>query len=168
MKHTDVKEIFSNPALNGQELTVCGWVRTARDSKNMAFLALNDGSTLSHLQIVIDKNAGVALPPEAVKLGAALKVVGTVVANPNNGSAEIEAKEITVLGPSPEDYPLQKKFQKLETLRIPRAFRYGGCHPPLFPGARLCLREHPAHHRVRLRGRRRNVQGDHHRLFRSV
>ena len=117
MKHTDVKEVFTNPALVGRELTVCGWVRTARDSKNMAFLALNDGTTLNHLQIVIDKNAGVTLPAEAAKLGAALKVVGTVACNPNNGSAEIEAKEITVLGPSPEDYPLQKKFQKLETLR---------------------------------------------------
>ncbi len=117
MKHTDIKVIMNDASLVGKELTVCGWVRTARDSKNMAFLALNDGSTLSHLQIVIDKNAGVALPPEAVKLGAALKVVGTVATNPNNGSAEIEAKEITVLGPSPEDYPLQKKFQKLETLR---------------------------------------------------
>ncbi len=117
MKHTDIKVIMNDASLVGKELTVCGWVRTARDSKNMAFLALNDGSTLSHLQIVIDKNAGVVLPPEAVKLGAALKVVGTVATNPNNGSAEIEAKEITVLGPSPEDYPLQKKFQKLETLR---------------------------------------------------
>ncbi len=117
MKHTDIKAIVNDASLVGKELTVCGWVRTARDSKNMAFLALNDGSTLGHLQIVIDKNAGVSLPPEAVKLGAALKVVGTVVTNPNNGSAEIEAKEITVLGPSPEDYPLQKKFQKLETLR---------------------------------------------------
>ena len=117
MKHTDVKVIMNDPSLVGRELTVCGWVRTARDSKNMAFLALNDGTTLGHLQIVIDKNAGVTLPPEAAKLGAALKVIGTVAVNPNNGSAEIEAKEITVLGPSPEDYPLQKKFQKLETLR---------------------------------------------------
>ncbi len=117
MKHTDIKVIMNDASLVGQELTVCGWVRTARDSKNMAFLALNDGSTLNHLQIVIDKNAGVVLPPEAAKLGASLKVVGTVVANPNNGSAEIEAKEITVLGVCPDDYPLQKKFQKLETLR---------------------------------------------------
>ena len=117
MKHTDVKAILNDASLMGKECTVCGWVRTARDSKNMAFLALNDGTTLGHLQIVIDKNAGVALPPEAAKLGAALKITGTVAENPNNGSAEIEAKEIEVLGVSPEDYPLQKKFQKLETLR---------------------------------------------------
>ena len=117
MKHTDIKVIMNDASLVGQELTVCGWVRTARDSKNMAFLALNDGSTLNHLQIVIDKNAGVVLPPEAAKLGASLKVIGTVVTNPNNGSAEIEASQITVLGVCPDDYPLQKKFQKLETLR---------------------------------------------------
>ena len=117
MKHTDIKVIMNDASLVGQTLTVCGWVRTARDSKNMAFLALNDGSTLNHLQIVIDKNAGVTLPPEAAKLGAALKVIGVVVTNPNNGSHEIEAKEITVLGACPEDYPLQKKFQKLEALR---------------------------------------------------
>jgi len=117
MKHTEVKEIFTNAGLVGAKVTVCGWVRTARDSKNMAFLALNDGSTLNHLQIVIDKNAGVVLPPEAAKLGASLKINGTVVVNPNNGSAEINAEEITVLGVCPDDYPLQKKFQKLETLR---------------------------------------------------
>ena len=117
MKHTDIRDILHSPEFTGREVVVCGWVRTARDSKNMAFLALNDGTSLSHLQIVVDKNAGVALPAEATKLGAALKVTGTVVENPNNGSREISAKEIEVLGVCPEDYPLQKKFQKLETLR---------------------------------------------------
>ncbi|MBQ9228874.1 MAG: asparagine--tRNA ligase [Eubacterium sp.] len=117
MKHTDIREIFENEALIGTEATVCGWVRTARDSKNVAFLALNDGTTLNHLQIVIDKNSDLQVSPEAMKLGASLKVIGEVVKNMNNGSAEINAKEITVLGKCPADYPLQKKFQKLETLR---------------------------------------------------
>lgn len=117
MKHTDIRDVFEKSCYVGQEVTVCGWVRTSRDSKNMAFLALNDGTTLNHLQIVIDKNSGVALPSDATKLGAALKVTGTVVVNENNGVPEINAKEITVLGACPADYPLQKKFQKLETLR---------------------------------------------------
>ena len=117
MKHTDIREIFENEALISTEATVCGWVRTARDSKNVAFLALNDGTTLNHLQIVIDKNSDLQVSPEAMKLGASLKVIGEVVKNMNNGSAEINAKEITVLGKCPADYPLQKKFQKLETLR---------------------------------------------------
>ena len=54
MKHIDVKQIFADKAY-GSEVTVCGWVRTARDSKNVAFIELNDGTSLKHLQIVIDK-----------------------------------------------------------------------------------------------------------------
>ena len=117
MKHTDIKDILTADGFTGKEVTVCGWVRTARDSKNMAFLALNDGTTLNHLQIVIDKNSGTVLPDEATKLGTSVKVIGEVVKNENNGTNEVNAKEITVLGVCPADYPLQKKFQKLETLR---------------------------------------------------
>ena len=117
MKHTDIIDIITGEAFIGKEVTVCGWVRTARDSKNVAFLELNDGTSLKHLQIVIDKNSGIAVDPEATKLGAALKVVGTVVKNERNNTSEIYAKKITVLGVCPADYPLQKKFQKLETLR---------------------------------------------------
>lgn len=117
MKHTDIREVMNSTELLGKTVTVCGWVRTARDSKNVAFLALNDGTTLNHLQIVIDKQGGKELPAEAGKLGASLKVEGVVVENPNNNSHEINAENITVLGTCPEDYPLQKKFQKLETLR---------------------------------------------------
>ena len=98
MKHTDVSKIMTDASLIGQKLTVCGWVRTARDSKNVAFLALNDGTTLNHLQIVIDKTGDVALPEEAAKLGAAIKVVGTAVKNERNDTTEINAEEITVLG----------------------------------------------------------------------
>ena len=54
MKHINIRDIMENGAFVGTEATVCGWVRTARDSKNMAFLELNDGTTLKHLQIVVD------------------------------------------------------------------------------------------------------------------
>ena len=117
MKHIDIKDILEKEEYIGEIATVCGWVRTARDSKNVAFLALNDGTCLNHLQIVIDKNNGIEVDPEATKLGASLKVVGEVVKNERNNTNEINAKEITVLGVCPADYPLQKKFQKLETLR---------------------------------------------------
>ncbi len=117
MKHIDIKDVITSKDLIGSEVTVCGWVRTARDSKNVAFLELNDGTSLKHLQIVIDKNSGIAVDSEATKLGASLKVVGTVVKNERNNTNEIDAKEITLLGVCPGDYPLQKKFQKLETLR---------------------------------------------------
>ena len=116
MKHVDIQKIVSDAALLSLDVTVCGWVRTARDSKNMAFLALNDGTTLNHLQIVIDK-AVVSAPDAAYHLGAAVRVNGTVVKAMNGEGVEINAKTVEVLGDCPADYPLQKKFQKLETLR---------------------------------------------------
>ena len=69
MKHTDIRDIMDTAALVGSEVTVCGWVRTARDSKNMAFVELNDGTTLKHLQIVVDK-ATLTPPDAATHLGA--------------------------------------------------------------------------------------------------
>lgn len=116
MKHIDIRDIMQNGAYIGASVTLCGWVRTARDSKNMAFLELNDGTTLKHMQIVIDKSHTEA-PAEAFHLGASLKVEGTVVPNMKGDGVEINAENITLLGDCPPDYPLQKKFQKLETLR---------------------------------------------------
>ena len=103
MKHTDIKEILSDPSYVGKEAVVCGWIRTARESKNVSFLALNDGTSLNHLQIVIDKASGIEVDEQAMKLGASVKVTGTVVLNENNGTSEINAGEIVLLGKCPPD-----------------------------------------------------------------
>ncbi|MBE6854809.1 MAG: asparagine--tRNA ligase [Ruminococcus sp.] len=117
MKHTDLRVIFDDAAYIGQEVTVCGWVRTSRDSKTMAFLELNDGTTFRHLQIVLDKSV-ITDPAPFLKLGTALCVTGTLVQGAvQQGSVEINAKELTVLGECPSDYPLQKKRHTLEYLR---------------------------------------------------
>lgn len=116
MKHTDVREILTNPAYIGKEVTVCGWVRTSRDSKNMAFIELNDGTSLSHLQIVIDKSK-LSDISAFMPGGTALKVVGTVVKGAVNNAVEVNADEIILLGECPSDYPLQKKRCSLEFLR---------------------------------------------------
>lgn len=115
MKHIDIKDIQTKAEYVDTDVTVCGWVRTSRDSKNMAFLEMNDGTSLKHLQIVIDKSA-LDNYDFALKLGVALKVTGTVVPA-RQGSVEINAKEITLLGDCPADYPLQKKRHTLEFLR---------------------------------------------------
>ncbi|MBR4096978.1 MAG: asparagine--tRNA ligase [Oscillospiraceae bacterium] len=115
MKHIDIKEVFSNSALINKTVTVCGWVRTSRDSKNVAFIELNDGTSLKHLQIVIDKASDIALD-QALKLGTSLKVTGTVV-EARQAAVEINATEIEVLGTCPPEYPLQKKRHTLEFLR---------------------------------------------------
>lgn len=123
MKHTDIFEILNDRAYIDQKVTVCGWVRTSRDSKNMAFLELNDGTTLKHLQIVIDK-AVIAEPAEFMKLGTSLKVEGTLVKSVvAEDSVEINAETITVLGVCPPEYPLQKKRHTLEYLRTIPALR---------------------------------------------
>ena len=117
MKHTDIIEIFENKSLVGTDVVVCGWVRTSRDSKNMAFIEMNDGTSLKHLQIVIDK-AEFSDISEFMKLGTSIKVVGAVVKSAVAAdSVEINAKEISVLGVCPADYPLQKKRHTLEYLR---------------------------------------------------
>ena len=122
MKHIDIIEILKGQYTD-QKVTVCGWVRTSRDSKNMAFLELNDGTTLKHLQIVIDK-AAMSDIAEFMKLGTSLKVEGTVVKSVvAEDSVEVNAEAITVLGVCPPEYPLQKKRHTLEYLRTIPALR---------------------------------------------
>jgi len=116
MKHTDIKEILNNGEYIGKKVTVCGWVRTARDSKNVAFIELNDGTSLKHLQIVIDKASGMEYDPNALRLGTSLKVTGTAV-EARQAAAEINAESIEILGECPLEYPLQKKRHTLEFLR---------------------------------------------------
>ena len=78
MKHIDIFDVLNDSALLGEEVTVCGWVRTFRDSAQVAFLELGDGTSFARLQIVVDKNA-IEIDPECVKNGASVCVVGEVV-----------------------------------------------------------------------------------------
>lgn len=118
MKHTDISQIQCNPSeFFGKAVTVCGWIRSFRDSKNMAFLALNDGTTLNHLQIVIDKSACVA-DISVLATGASVAVKGMAVKSFNaNQAVEVNAEQITLLGACPQDYPIQKNKTSLEFLR---------------------------------------------------
>ncbi len=117
MKHIDIIDIFAKKELIGTKVTVCGWVRTSRDSKNMAFIELNDGTSLKHLQIVIDK-AVLTDISDFMKLGTSLKVEGMLVDSAvAKDSVEINAESIEVLGECPPEYPLQKKRHTLEYLR---------------------------------------------------
>ncbi|MCX4314720.1 MAG: OB-fold nucleic acid binding domain-containing protein, partial [Clostridia bacterium] len=75
MEHIDLKVIHTDKSYIGKKVTVCGWVRTSRDSKNVAFVELNDGSQLEHVQVVFEKSlfADATLAP-MLALGAALQV----------------------------------------------------------------------------------------------
>ncbi len=117
MKHTDIYDVINDPAYLNAETVVCGWVRTSRDSKNVAFIALNDGTSHKHLQVVLDKEK-FADPSAYLKLGSALRVEGTIVASQGReGGVEMTPSSIEVLGDCPAEYPLQKKRHTLEFLR---------------------------------------------------
>lgn len=119
MKHTDIKQILARPAdFFGQRVTVCGWVRSFRDSKNMAFIALNDGTTLKPLQIVIDKSVTGNVAEGVSRVGSSVMIEGTAVQSMNaNQEIECNAEKITLLGDCPLDYPIQKAKTSLEFLR---------------------------------------------------
>ena len=116
MKHTDIKDLFaSSDKYSNGSVTVCGWVRTARESKSISFIDLNDGTCLRNIQLVINKeNAKTVFTLPSV--GTALKVTGNFVPSERNGY-EIAVTDMEVLGECPADYPLQKKFHTLEYLR---------------------------------------------------
>ncbi len=119
MKHTDVKQLLLKPEeYFDRQVTVCGWVRSFRDSKNMAFIALNDGTTLKHLQVVIDKTALSAIEDGVSRVGSSVSVTGTAVKSLNaNQEIELNASDIKLLGDCPLDYPIQKAKTSLEYLR---------------------------------------------------
>ena len=103
----------------GQEVLAKGWVRTKRGNKEIVFVALNDGSTIKNIQIVIDKNADTETVLPKITTGACIGVKGNLVESVGSGQAvEIHADEITLYGPcDPVRYPLQKKDTSLEYLR---------------------------------------------------
>jgi len=103
----------------GSTAVVKGWVRTKRESKNVAFIAMNDGSTINNIQIVVDPENVDFTVLANVHTGAALAVTGEIKQSEGKGQTiEIIAKEISVLGKAdPEKYPLQPKKHSLEFLR---------------------------------------------------
>ncbi|MBO6171884.1 MAG: asparagine--tRNA ligase [Bacteroidales bacterium] len=114
---TKVKDLLKSAP--GQEVLAKGWVRTKRGNKQIKFVALNDGSTVYNIQIVVDMASFDEALVAKITTGASLAVKGTLVESVGSGQAvEIQAKEIAVLGEcDPMRYPLQKKDTSLEYLR---------------------------------------------------
>lgn len=104
--------------LAGEEVAVCGWVKTLRDSKNFGFIELNDGSCFSNLQVVFDDKLDNFSEIRKLNVGSALRVQGKVVETPQAKQPyEIHATQIVVEGASVPEYPLQKKRHSFEYLR---------------------------------------------------
>ncbi len=97
---------------------VRGWVRTRRDAKDFSFLELNDGSCLKSLQCVIAADCAGYEDIKAAGTGAAVRIVGELIASAGKGQRwELRAEHLTIVGPCPDDFPLQKKRHSDEFLR---------------------------------------------------
>ena len=126
---TKVKDLLKSEA--GKDVLAKGWVRTKRGNKNVAFIALNDGSTINNIQIVVDKTPENEAVLAKVTTGACIAVWGKLVESMGGGQAtEIQATAIEVYGEcDPVRYPLQKKDTSFEFLRnrvqIPPIFLHG-------------------------------------------
>lgn len=117
MKRTRIAELLKRTDF-GSEVNVKGWVRTHRSSKAVDFIALNDGSTIKNVQIVVDAAKADEETLKQVTTGACLSVDGTLVESPGAGqNVEIQASRIDILGTCGPDYPMQKKGQSFEYMR---------------------------------------------------
>lgn len=118
MKRIRIKELLASPVFE-KEVQIKGWVRTKRGNKHVNFIALNDGSTIKNLQVVVDLNKIDESVMSDVSTGASLSVTGILVPSQGKGqTVEIQAEKIEVLGKAdPNTYPLQKKGHSLEFLR---------------------------------------------------
>lgn len=118
MQRLRINTLLSQGTVN-QEVVVCGWVRTRRESKGIAFIALNDGTTQDTLQLIIPETSSAFQKLSHCNTGAAIRAAGTLKESPAKGQRfEVEVSEIEVYGDAdPVTYPLQKKGHTLEFLR---------------------------------------------------
>ena len=118
MKRIKIKEILQNGE-TGTKVVAKGWVRTKRGSKNITFIALNDGSTIHNLQVVAEVSDFDEAVLHEINTGAAISVTGTLTKSTGSGqNVELLAETIELLGKSdPEKFPIQPKKHSLEFLR---------------------------------------------------
>ncbi|MEM1138172.1 MAG: asparagine--tRNA ligase [Bacteroidota bacterium] len=118
MKRLKIKSLLETTERN-IEVKVSGWVRTKRDNKNVAFIALNDGSTIHNIQIVTTPDVASETLLKDINTGACISITGKLVASEGKGQAvEIQAENIVIHGKAdPEQYPLQPKKHSMEFLR---------------------------------------------------
>lgn len=118
MKRSKIVDLLISPEVDSL-VNIKGWVRTKRGSKSISFIAINDGSCIHNMQVVVDHSK---IDEEIIKritTGASLSVVGELTKSQGKGqSVEIQATEIQIYGEAdPNTYPLQKKGHSMEFLR---------------------------------------------------
>lgn len=126
MVPTLIKDLLTSSP-DGRKVTVCGWVRTVRDSKNLVFIQVNDGSCFANIQLTFDRNApsnnanvnNIEEELKKLNTGASVRAEGLLIPSPASGqTVEVTLESLTCLGTcNPEEYPLQKNKMSMEYLR---------------------------------------------------
>lgn len=117
MKRTKVVDALACTDF-GKEINVKGWVRSHRSSKAVDFIALNDGSTIKNIQVVVNPEQFDEEMLKSITTGACINVVGTLVESQGAGqTSEVQCRELEIYGLCPGDYPMQKKGQSFEYMR---------------------------------------------------
>ena len=117
MKRTKITDALKSTAF-GQPIDVKGWVRSHRSSKAVDFIALNDGSTIKNIQVVVDVEKFDADMLKQITTGACIHVEGILVESQGKGqTSEVQASSIEIYGLCGSDYPMQKKGQSFEYMR---------------------------------------------------
>lgn len=119
MEKTSIKTLYRNSeSYIDKKVSVCGWIRTLRDSKAFGFIELNDGTFFKNLQVVFDDTLPNFKEVSKLPISSSLRIEGTIVATPQAKQPfEIKADNVVVEGMSNSDYPLQKKRHSFEYLR---------------------------------------------------
>lgn len=117
IKRTKVADVLQLTDL-GTVVSVCGWVRTHRSSKSVDFIALNDGSTIKNVQVVVDPTKFDGALLKQITTGACVNVIGELVESQGAGqNVELQCRAIKIYGMCGNDYPMQKKGQSFEYMR---------------------------------------------------
>lgn len=119
MKKTLIKALFrETDQFINQEISVSGWVRTARSSGDLAFIELNDGSFFKGLQVILKKDLSNFSELEKINIGSSISVLGQLIPSPAGGQVfELSATRVEIINEAKDDYPLQKKRHSFEFLR---------------------------------------------------
>lgn len=118
MDRKRIKDLL-NLESSGSDVLIKGWVRTKREAKEFCFLEVNDGSTITNIQVIADKSLPSFNDVQSLSVGCSISVSGRLVDSPGKGQKyEIKAEDITLIGKAdPDQYPLQKKRHSFEFLR---------------------------------------------------
>lgn len=114
---TKIKELLEKKEISEEIFTICGWIKTIREQKNFVFIEINDGSSFSNMQVLLNKSCKDYEKIKEISTGSSVCIQGKLQESPGKQKYEIIAESIKIFGTCDDSYPLQKKRHSFEFLR---------------------------------------------------